>query len=276
MLRRHPDAVLTAHLMDHSRKELYVEGTRDRLFLTWLLGQRLNPNALIREIACVELPEQPGGERGRVIHFAELLGGVDVRIRMFADADWDRVLGRSVPGRVWLTDKRDLEGYILRVECLDKVLSLGLSTEKITAIEILKAVRQHGRRLGAARLMSELESLDLPFQKTDVTKYLAVDAAGMSLDLHGFLRALLQNAGVSLVRLRELQNRIDSVEASHAKVPDAQMIHGKDAVAVIAVALSKFGLDQKEIARLLWTSFECAFVESGSVLETVVTFLHEP
>jgi len=262
--------------MDRSRKELYVEGTRDRLFLTWLLGQRLHSNALIREIACVELPERPGGERGRVVHFAELLGGVNVRIRMFADADWDRVLERPVPSRVWLTDNRDLEGYILREECLDKVLSLGLSTEKITASKILKAVNQHGRRLGATRLMSELELLDLPFQKTDVAKYLTVDADGMSLDFQGFFRALLQNAGVSLTRLSELQNRVNAVEASYAKVPDAQMIHGKDAVAIVAVALSKFGLDQKEITRLLWTSFECGFVESGSVLGTVETFLQEP
>jgi len=262
--------------MDRSRKELYVEGTRDRLFLAWLLGQRLHPNALIREIASVELPGRPGGERGRICHFAELLGGVSVRIRMFADADWDRVLRRSVPSRVWLTDKRDLEGYVLREECLDKVLSLGLNTEKITASKILKAVRQHGRRLGATRLMSETELLDLPFQKTDVAKYLTVDATGVLLDFQGFLRALLQNAGVRLVRLGELQNRVDVVEASYAKIPDDQMIHGKDAVAIIAVALSKFALDQKEITRLLWTSFECGFVEPGSVLETVVAFLQEP
>jgi hypothetical protein len=273
MIKRHPDAIVTAHLMDRSRKELYVEGARDRLFLSWLLGQRLNANASIREVSSVELPAVEGGERGRIIHFAEILGEEAIQLRMFADADWDRILGRTVPWRVWLTDSRDMEGYVLREECLSKTLSLGVGTERVSAARVLLTVRAHGRTLGAIRLMSELDSLNLPFQKTCVEKYMEGKAGEVALDLKGYLRALLQNAHISLARLQELQERVHAVEALHDKVPDSEMIHGKDALAIVAVLFSEFGLDRKECERLLWTSFEACFVETGSALDVVTRFL---
>jgi hypothetical protein len=147
--------------MDQARRELFVEGPRDRLFLSWLASSGKDPNVSIIEIDFVELPELPGGNKGRLIYFAEQLGrgACDVRIQMFADADWDRLLERPVPARVWITDHRDMEGYLLRVECLEKVLRLGLGNAAVSAEVVLTSIKEHARRLCLLRLTSEIHGL---------------------------------------------------------------------------------------------------------------------
>lgn len=277
MLRRSPQAVLVAHAMDTSRKELYVEGQRDRLILLWLLGVDLSSNVSVREIAFVDLPiDMPGGERGRLTYFANWLGQRDVRIRMFADADWDRLLERPVPTRVWLTDHRDMEGYVFCERCIDRVLRLGIGTDRISAAVLLANFRENGRRLGLIRIMSELDGLNLPFQGTRLGRHLQAKGGHVSLDLNGYLRALLQNAGISLSRLEELRTRLLEVEQAYASVADAQIIHGKDGMCLLTSALSNFGVSPEDCPRLLWSTFDQSFAEGGSILMQVTLFLSTP
>src|SRR5262245_4364060 len=123
MIRRTPEAILTAYRMDPARRELYVEGRRDRLFFDWLMGTLSVTKACVREIAAVELAcVSNGGERARLLAFAGQIGQAPIALMCFADADSDRLLSRPVPQRVWLTDGRDLEGYVLHPTCIEKVL----------------------------------------------------------------------------------------------------------------------------------------------------------
>jgi hypothetical protein len=259
--------------MDPARRELYVEGHRDHLFLTWLLAGKMNSDSTVREIATVDLPDElPGGEKGRLIHFAEVLGDRQCQIQMFADSDWDRILDRKVPARMWLTDYRDMEGYILREECFDKVLHLGIGTDQISGRDLLESVRALGRQLGLIRLMSELDLMRLPFRATSLKKYIKIKNA-LSLDEDGYLRALLQNANINLTRLAATKARLAEVEAAYASIPNSEIVHGKDATCIVEAVLSRFGLRAKEGTRLLWTSFEFGFVENGSALDVVARFL---
>jgi hypothetical protein len=249
-----------------------VEGTRDHLFLSWLLAHKMSSDSTIREIATVDLPDDlPGGEKGRLIHFANLLGNRRVKIRMFADSDWDRLLKRPVPARVWLTDNRDMEGYVLREDCFDKVLRLGIGTDEISGASLLEFVRVQGRCLGLIRLMSEIDSMALPFQATNLKRYLKGNP--LELDLDRYLRALFQNANIRLTRLAETKVRLRELEAAFAPIPDSEIIHGKDATCVVEAVLSRFGVRAEEGARLLWTSFEFGFVENASALDAVTRFL---
>ena len=274
MIRRTPEAVVVAHTMDRSRRELYVEGSRDRLFLSCLLGKSVVNEVSIVEIDFIDLPGQvPGGNRGRLVQFAEWLGDKEIEIRMFADADWDRLLGREVPQRIWLTDHRDMEGYILRESCIDKVLRLGIATDQVSARTLLAAVLAQCRCLGALRLVSELDNINLPFQNTDLRRHVTGVADRVQVDVDGYLRALLQNAGISLARFEDVRLRLREVEDRFASIPDRDMAHGKDAMRVIEVALRSMGIGRRECERLLWTSFEAAFIETGSTLETVTTFI---
>jgi hypothetical protein len=274
MIRRKPEAVILAHTMDRSRKELYVEGKRDRLFFSWLLKGQLPRATTIREIDFVDLPaEVLGGQKGRLFEFARWIGAMEVRIRMFADADYDRLLQRAVPDRVWLTDYRDLEGYVLHEKCVDKMVRLGLGTERFTAPYLLALVRRHGRKLGLLRLMSEMDSLNLPFQTTDLKRHIETGAHACELNFDSYLRALLQNAKINLTQLVGMKDRLAEVTENHSNVPDSQMIHGKDALCILEVALSDYELSPGDAGRFLWTSFESSFVEKESTLDTVVAFL---
>jgi hypothetical protein len=274
MIRRTPEAIVIAHTMDRSRRELYVEGLRDRVFLSWLLDQSTDDVALILEIDFVDLPGPVlGGNRGRLIQFANWLGDREIQIRMLADADWDRVLDRPVPDRVWLTDHRDMEGYILCERCLDKVLRLGIGTEGVSAATLLAVVLEQGRRLGVLRLASELNNMNLPFQDTDLSRHVSGDGARVSVDFDGYLRSLLQNAGISLARFDEIRARVQEVAERFASTPERELVHGKDTLHVLEVALRKMRVKQGECGRLLWTSFEATFVETGSVLEAVASYI---
>ena len=263
-----------AHLMDPARRELYVEGQKDRMFLQWLLGGGVNQDASVREIASVDMPDvQLGGERGRLLRFAELLVDHDVRIMCFADADCDRVLGRVVPSRVWLTDQRDIEGYVLRLECVDKVLRLGVGTERIAAADLMRWLTQHGRRLGIIRLMSELDGLRLPFQATKKEGHFHFAQGQLRVDYQGYVTALLQNANMSLTGLAPMMERLSEIEIAYSSTPDRELVHGKDAMCLFEVVMRAHGLRPSEGTRLLWTSYESSLVEPGSSLESALAFL---
>jgi hypothetical protein len=275
MLRRHLDAVLLAHTMDPSRRELYVEGQRDRLFLKWLVGADLNPNTSIREIDWVELPTGiAGGRRGHLLYFARVIGPTDFVIRILIDADFDRLLSRPVPLKTWITDPRDLEGYVLRTECLDKILRLGICTEKMSGVELLKCIHEQGRKLGLLRLYSEINSLNLPFQKTDLSRYFTVRECEVELNWDGYLRALLQNAKISLKQLPIIKNGVEELGDRHCSTPNKELVHGKDAIVILESVLKPFGVASEDAARILWASFEPRFVERESALQEVLIFLN--
>jgi hypothetical protein len=214
-----------------------------------------------------------GGEKGRLIHFANWIGASDVNIRMFADADYDRLLERPSPERVWLTDQRDMEGYVLSEKCIDKMLRVGLGTDRFAAQHIIGLIRRLGRKLGLIRVLSELDSLDLPFQKTDLKRHFKTDANTVTLDLDGYLRALLQNAAISLAEMERIKERLGQVEKKYWTTPDSEIVHGKDAICIIEVTLATCEVRSGDACRLLWTSFESAFIEAGSTLETITVFL---
>jgi hypothetical protein len=199
-VKRDVVAILAAHRLDPARRELYVEGHRDRMVLLWLVGADLHENSRIVEVRFVDVNVDTGGERGRLLKFAAEVEGDPAQIRALVDADFDRLLGMTVPSNVWLTDRRDLEGYVLREDCLDKVFRLAASTDQVNVGDILRALTSAARRLSALRVMSARTGLDLPFQKTPLAKHVAATKTGFTLDIESYLRVLLQNGGVSLSR----------------------------------------------------------------------------
>src|SRR6266542_1133360 len=74
MLRRVPETILIAHRMDPGRRELYVEGVRDRVFLNWLVGDGLGLRSAVVPIELVDLPNvDEGGNRERLKRFLHWL-----------------------------------------------------------------------------------------------------------------------------------------------------------------------------------------------------------
>lgn len=273
-IRRDPNAIIIAHKMDPTRRELYVEGVRDRLFLSWVFHNSIDSNTSIQQIAFVEIGGPlEGGERGRLIAFARWLEGRSIETKCFADADFDRLLGRTIPATVWLTDARDLEGYVLRTECLDKVLKMGIGSDTVSAEDIFNLVRGPARSIGLLRILSETCSLRLPFQNTRLDRHARYVKKTFVFRFENYLRALLQNGGLSLTNLSSIQERHLQISEEFKSVPDSEVIHGKDAFCLLAAALARFKLDPNHIEHLLWTSFDRSLVKEKSNLAAVSNFL---
>ena len=273
MLRRDPKTIVMAHTMDPARKELYVEGPRDRTFLEWLMTDRKDPNAVIVEISAVNINVPMEGERGRLMAFARWIGERPINILFFADADFDRLLRKSTPIKVLLTDARDLEGYTLQVKCLDKVLKLGVPTDAIKAKDVLEMVYKAGRLLGLLRILSVKRSVSLPFQHTKLRRYLSFKSGYIKLDFDAYLKALMQNAKISLLEKPQILVALREIETEFSDVPTEQIIHGKDAFCIIEEVLSHFGVAHNACSRMMWISFEYNFVVPHSNLDRIRCYL---
>jgi hypothetical protein len=267
-----------AHRMDPARRELYVEGVRDRIFLGWLAGSRLQRSTIIVQSAQVEIPLGEGGERGRLLEFArQCIGRAPPSIAFFADADVDPLLGLAEPQNVWLTDHRDMEAYVLNVTCIDKALRVGFACDDPDAQTLLSAVMRVARTVGALQVVSGERKAKFPFQSTDVAKYTDFTApCACEFRLDAYVQALLQNAtparsigerpGV-LKALAEMEKRLDGV-------PDSELVHGKTALALMHKAIRCLvAKDCGSIEYVLWTSFDPACLPYRPSLARVVEFL---
>lgn len=273
-MRQDPQRILAAHRMDPERRELYVEGHSDRIFLDWLIGDQKNKDARIIEIGLVELPDViTGGEKGRLLAFAREVEGAAAQIKVLADADTDRILERSIPANVLLTDKRDLEGYVLRPECVEKVIRLGYLNDRLDTHQVLREVTSIGRELGILRLMSELDERNLPFQKTELKRHLIINGDSVRLNLERFATALLHNAGISRKELPEIVRRHQEVAETYSHLGDGQIVHGKDSIVVLERLLRVHGLQSEDTGRLLRCSYERQWIQGHPVLERVYEFM---
>lgn len=270
-MRRDPATIFAAHALDPSRCDLYVEGSKDRRFLEWLLGEERHTKASVVEIAFVELSGAEGGERERLLAFASIAEGDRANIRFLADADFDRIFRRAIRPNVWLTDPRDMEGYLLRADCIDKVWRLGLGRE-VNAAALIESVAVAARTLGAMRLLSRERQLELPFQRTVTRKRVTASATGVTINRSALLGTLLQNADVSLSCREELLERTSELEGDPPD-PEDDVLHGKDCLVLLAEVLAVHGVSRDDAERMLWVSFERHMVDDYATLSDVVRYL---
>jgi hypothetical protein len=260
--------------MDPDRLELYVEGRRDRVFLQWILKGNQSKHALIKEIAFVDLPGVVGGERGRLIAFASAVEGKTQRLLFFADADYDRLLGRSLPGNVILTDGRDLEGYILREDCMEKVIALGLTSDTIPADKVLNQALMVGKRLAHIRLLSEINNLRLAFQATNLKKHLVWEKDGsLSFSLKTYLSALLSNSQRSLTQTDYILSEVQNLEMRFKETPILELIHGKDFMEILDKFLDHATKDARITSDTIWMTFERSHVLFYQALQKIYNLL---
>ena len=81
-MQRDIKAILVAHKIDPKRRELYVEGRRDRSFFLWFLGDERDPDTSIFAIDSVrcDVPVE-GGCRGRLLTFAASIRPHNLQVR---------------------------------------------------------------------------------------------------------------------------------------------------------------------------------------------------
>jgi hypothetical protein len=276
IIRRDPKAIIAQFIMDPIRREVYVEGYEDAIFLRWLSQNEIHPDARILEISSVEIPGiKEGGNRGRALAFAKEVECININLYIFIDADFDNIIGQTNPAKIILTDGRDIEGYLLREECIDTALKLGLKIADLSAREILDIIIKIGRELGYLRLLSKMESIDLPFQRTDLWNYLLFQNDNYGIKLREYCQALIQNhiEKMSLKIIDELILELVKIKTAYSYLTDLELIHGKDALCIFEKLTISRKIKRGEGRRVLWASFRKEFIADYTNLYKIYNFI---
>jgi hypothetical protein len=262
--------------MDPGRRELYVEGVRDRAFLNWLAGDALHVKCAVIPIDLVEMPEVgEGGNRERLKNFLQQVASEPAEIRGLIDADQAVFIPEALPSNAWATDLRDVEGYVLAAENVDAALRLGCGIERVAATSVIGSMNEVARTLAAIRLVSERLGLKLPVSSARLNRYVRSTRDGaLSLNRRGLISGLMQAAGVTLRRTDVVVEAVEAAESDVSSIPLNQALHGKDCMRLLTLQFRGLGVsDITDVTPLLWTSFRRGRLEEFPVLSDVVAFL---
>lgn len=221
---------------DQKRRILFVEGARDMAFWREIVPSMERGDTVVYAISEVECEKVLGGERGRLMWCAinvQPITRMNERLLFFADADYDLILGNEIPTNVVLTDGRDLESYALTPKAFRRLAMRGLAGSQEYAETLLSWVISVTRPIGLLRIASARNSLDLPFAHSflrGISRFLVGAKLAAVLEVDGLLRALLQNAKISLSRITEIKRQLESEIDRQLAVTDSRVVHGKDLV----------------------------------------------
>lgn len=253
-MRRDPKAVLAALEMDADRRELYVEGSRDRQLILWLLGDSGDRDSVVQDISGVDMPRVQGGNRGRLMAFARRMAGVD-RVRYFGDADYDRLLGRPVPANGWLTDGRDMESYLLLSRCANKAIRVGLNRPAAETTSSVRQVVAASRRTAYLRVADVRNGWALPFQTTPPSRKAEVRGQMLEFDERSWATALV-DASIGRRFLSSVLEGWEAAATEFASAPDQELIHGKDFLDLLGEFLLHHGVERRTCPSLIWSALE--------------------
>jgi len=239
---------------DRARRILFVEGDRDLSFCRELLPADKATNAVIYPISAVECDPVQGGERGRLVQTAAFFETTPAaqRVHFFADANGDRLLKNQLPSNITLTDGRDLEGYGLEPICIGRICAVGFPGITKTPDEILAKVRELARPIGILRAASQRAQLGLAFRRTferNGPDRFIIPGDPLKVDMARLILTLMQNSDIPLRTMMNVVATYDAEVENLNGLPDEQIIHGKDSLALLA---REFGVSPKEMERLLF------------------------
>jgi len=262
--------------MDPGRREIYVEGGRDRAFLNWLTGDSRAVVADVIPIDFVDLPNvQEGGNRERLRSFLAAVASAGYDIRGLLDADQAALIEEAIPPNAWVTDLRDAEGYVLGEENVAAALQLGCGIDGVSASALLEYTSEVAVFLAATRLVSHREGLKLPVSRSRFKGYIRATSSGsLVLDRPGYLGALLQSADISLRERAAIGERISAAVEEISAIPIEKVRHGKDCMRLLTIQFQALGANEvTDIAPLLWSSFRAESLSQFPVLEEIVKFM---
>lgn len=231
--------------VDAARRVLFVEGDHDLSFWRALVPVSDRLDTVIYKIGSLRRHVEIGGERGRIMAIAQelLAHPFSDRIRFFADADMDRVLGVEVPANVILTDGRDREAYLLCPEGYCALCETGFNKTEAFTRDTEQLVSVLLRPLATLRVLSARNGMDLPFQRTlhprdnvngQLRRYLSGRGAAARVDVEKLVRALLQNGGIAVNKMEGVARDLEDEAARLQELQNDQVVHGKDLIAFVA------------------------------------------
>lgn len=230
--------------LDPSLNVLFVEGDHDLSFWRSIVPVSERTNTYVYKIGTIEITVDRGGEKAKLFALAKTLNshGMKSRVKFFADADHDRILGREIPDSVILTDARDRETYLVSQEGFSALCETGFNKDAQFTTETVRLANTLLRPLGVVRVMSERHGEDLPFQQTlnptndpgRARRFWTSNAKGSQVETVRLVTSLLQNAQRSIADRDRIETAIVEEDVRLRDLTDDQIIHGKDFVAFVA------------------------------------------
>ncbi len=229
---------------DPELRVLFVEGDHDLSFWRALVPLSDRTNTAVYKIASVNVTGVVRSERGCIMELARQMFGGEFadRVKFFADADHDRILGRVGPATVILTDSRDRESYVMSHEGMASVCETGFNkTEEFTR-DTVALVRTILRPVAALRVLSERLDKRLPFKRTlnpegepgRIRKYFEKKNGVVELKCDGLIVALIQNSQLNMSEKGEITAALLDESVRLQDFDDDQIIHGKDLIGFLS------------------------------------------
>lgn len=221
--------------LDSTLKVLFVEGVRDLAFWRKYVPVADRKNSVVYSGDLLGIAEEyEGGAKGKLLKLIEIVKDHEYsrRIKVFVDADNDRLLAKEHLPNVVLTDYRDLESYALNADSLTEVAHTGLAKNKIEIQDLKTEVTILGLPLASLRFVSEKCKYYLPFADTLIEnkrrKYIKKCDGRNGIDIDSLITSLMQNAGISLKRKPEVRAEFEAAILQLMKLDERQVLHGKD------------------------------------------------
>ena len=261
--------------MDPKRRELYVEGKKDRLFLKWLTLGRISTNSKILDSSFVEIDESQGGEKERLILFAKLAEDKAKNIKFFIDKDFDRFLLRDYPNNLWSTDLNDMEGYLFEESNINKCCLLGCRFDKTDPMIIFNKAIEYAINIGCLRLVSKKFDLKLSINKSKVTKYIKKSGDKIHFNFKSYIVAVIQNSGQRQDLINSISMRLSELKSTLSGIDPIYLVRGKDVILIFSRILALKGVKLTNFEEIFWSSINEKNLQSYKNLSDVVSYLCE-
>lgn len=230
---------------DPKRKILFVEGKRDIIFWKRIVPILDRISTVVYSANEVDIPENNDGNKGRLISLARKLldAGLQDRVKVFVDADYDRIFRATFPPNVVLTDFRDLESYANCEEILEFIFCdcFGKSSDAVAVAR--QSIDEACRPIATSRIWSLLNKKKLPFQATLLNngyeKYCRIRSGKIeSFNTRRLLNALCANSMPPIHNVDEILEIVEGAIMLTSNIDSRDFVHGKDFVSVLALLLS--------------------------------------
>lgn len=227
---------------DTSARVLFVEGETDILIWRHICPIAVRINTVVYSMSSIDLAVPTGGNKERAIQLAKNCAlwpeASRQRVWFFLDSDCDRFLNVTYPQLVSVTDGRDMESYVLHGSLLSCMCELGAGKRSSEAALLSGAISKLLRPIGFLRIASAQQGWQLPFQNTfqsgSVKRFFRETRGVFDLRLSNLIDALLDQADISRSNKESIEAELSSLMRSSSTIPDWQVVHGKDLVALFA------------------------------------------
>lgn len=265
MLRRIPESIAESALRDSKRRELYVEGVFDKIFIEYFLEKMFTPNFKIFVVdEAVESPSCENGCRGRLQQLADVLSKKKANnIMVLLDSDFD-FLRDDKNTNIIYTEFSDIEGHSINDNALDKLLRIGYGRNTRISKALHSKILEISADIGLLRYVSHKYKLNLSINDTKKNKCISIESGLPMMDFNKYVSNVINNTCPKGATSEQVLRWIAEERLRFKGIPVKNRIRGKDYHEVLLIYGKKSGFAWSDPASTIM-----ATIETNEVLNTV-------